>query len=108
MWRVLEDLASREARLAHHDLSTLVERADDQLSRVETLRVETLRIAAAHAAFEQPRPRTRDTSLRSKTRPALGIAGAGYSSGVAAMFTIYLVLIVAGIVLYATVGIAHL
>jgi hypothetical protein len=39
---------------------------------------------------------------------ALGIVGAGYSSGVAAMFTIYLVLIVGGIVLYATVGLAHL
>ena len=38
----------------------------------------------------------------------LGNAGAGYSSGVSAMFTIYLVLIVAGIVLYATVGLAHL
>jgi hypothetical protein len=51
MWRVLEDMASWEARLAHHDLSTLVERADDQLSRVEALRID-----AAHAAFEQPRP----------------------------------------------------
>jgi hypothetical protein len=51
MWRVLEDMASREARLVHHDLCTLVERADDQLSRVEALRID-----AAHAAFEQPRP----------------------------------------------------
>ena len=51
MWRALAEVAPREARLAQHDLSALVERAEDQLSRVEALRLD-----AARAAFEQTRP----------------------------------------------------
>jgi len=46
MWRALEDLSSREDHFGRHDFSALAERADDQLSRVEDLRLN-----AAHAAF---------------------------------------------------------
>jgi hypothetical protein len=49
MWRALEEMASWEERLAHHDLPTLVERADDQLSRVDALRLDAVRRAFRHA-----------------------------------------------------------
>ena len=49
MWRALEDIASWEERLARHDLPTLVERADDQLSTVEGLRLGAARTAFRHA-----------------------------------------------------------
>ena len=42
------------------------------------------------------------------SEPRLGVAGAGYSLGVSAMFVIYLVLIVGAIVLFAIVGLAGL
>ena len=56
MWRALEDVASREAHLDHHDFSRLAERADDQLSRVEALRLEAARTAFRHLSTE-PRAR---------------------------------------------------
>jgi hypothetical protein len=56
MWRALDDVASREARLSHHDFSRLAERADDQLSRVEALRLEAARMAFRHLSTE-PRAR---------------------------------------------------
>jgi hypothetical protein len=46
MWRALDDLASREDRLRKHDFAGLAERAADQLSRVDDLRLD-----AARAAF---------------------------------------------------------
>lgn len=49
MWRALEDMASWEEGLAHHDLPALVERADDQLSRVEALRLDAVGKAFRHA-----------------------------------------------------------
>ena len=52
MWRALDDVASREARLDHHDFSKLAERADDQLSRVEALRLEAARTAFRHLSTE--------------------------------------------------------
>jgi hypothetical protein len=56
MWRALEAVASREARLNHHDFSRLSERADDQLLRVEALRLEAARTAFRHLSTE-PRAR---------------------------------------------------
>jgi hypothetical protein len=56
MWRALDDVASREARLSHHHFSRLAERADDQLSRVEALRLEAARAAFRHLSTE-PRAR---------------------------------------------------
>jgi hypothetical protein len=56
MWRALDDVASREAGLSHHDFSRLAERADDQLSRVEALRLEAARTAFRHLSTE-PRAR---------------------------------------------------
>lgn len=46
MWRAVENVASRDQRLARHDFPALAERADDQLARVETLR-----LYAASTAF---------------------------------------------------------
>jgi hypothetical protein len=51
MWRALEDVASKEARL-DHDFSRLAERADDQLSRVEALRLEAARTTFRHLSTE--------------------------------------------------------
>jgi hypothetical protein len=55
MWQALDDVASSENRLGPHDFSRLTERADDQL-----LRVNALRLDAARAAFRyltEPRAR---------------------------------------------------
>lgn len=50
MWRALEDVSSQDRRLARHDFPALAQRADDQLARVEDLR-----LAAARAAFVKVR-----------------------------------------------------
>jgi hypothetical protein len=50
MWRALADMTPWEERLARHDLSTLIERAEDQLSTVEALR-----LGAASTAFRHER-----------------------------------------------------
>ena len=47
MWRALEDVASDDRRFARHDFSALAERADDQLARVEALRLSAARTAFA-------------------------------------------------------------
>ena len=52
MWRALDDAAPREACLGHHDFSKLAERADDQLSRVEALRLEAARTAFRYLSTE--------------------------------------------------------
>ena len=49
MWQALDDVASTEDRLGRHDFWRLAERADDQLSRVEALRLD-----AARTAFLDP------------------------------------------------------
>ena len=50
MWRALEDVASHERGLARHDFPALAQRADDQLARVEVLRLD-----AARSAFVEVR-----------------------------------------------------
>ncbi len=49
LWRALENVASQDQRLAHHDFPALAERAEDQLARVEVLRLDAARIAFPHA-----------------------------------------------------------
>jgi hypothetical protein len=53
MWQALDDVAS-EDRIGRHDFWRLAERADDQLSRVEALRLDTARMA-----FLRPSPERR-------------------------------------------------
>jgi hypothetical protein len=57
MWRALEDMVSKDVRLAHHDFSTLAERAEDQFSRVEALRLDAGRTAFPQANPTEPRAR---------------------------------------------------
>jgi hypothetical protein len=45
LWRVLEDIASRERRLAAYDFGALAERAESQIGKVEALRLEAARVA---------------------------------------------------------------
>jgi hypothetical protein len=52
MWRALNDVASQDDRLRDRDFSRLAERADDQLSRVEALRLEAARTAFRHLSTE--------------------------------------------------------
>jgi hypothetical protein len=51
MWRALDDVVPREDR-GSHDFSALADRATDQLSRVESLRVEAARLAFRHVSPE--------------------------------------------------------
>ncbi len=55
MWRALENIASQDQRLARHDFPALAERAEDQLARVEVLRLDAARIAFPHARPTEPR-----------------------------------------------------
>jgi len=55
MWRALEDLASHEHRLARHDFPALAQRADDQLARVEDLRLDAARTAFVEVRSAEPR-----------------------------------------------------
>ena len=55
LWRALENVASQDQRLARHDFPALAERAEDQLSRVEVLRLDAARIAFLHARPTEPR-----------------------------------------------------
>jgi hypothetical protein len=55
MWRALEDVTSHEQRLARHDFPALAERADDQLARVEGLRLDAARTAFTHAGSTEPK-----------------------------------------------------
>ncbi len=55
MWRALENIASHERRLAHHDFPALAERADDQLARVEVLRLDAARTAFVKVRTAEPR-----------------------------------------------------
>jgi hypothetical protein len=59
MWRALDDAFSGED-IGRHDFPGLAERASDQLSRVEALRLD-----AARAAFEEPS----SGRLRARARP---------------------------------------
>ena len=45
MWRALDDVAASDGPVDPHYFSRLAERADDQLSRVEALRLEAARTA---------------------------------------------------------------
>ena len=45
MWQALDDVAASYDRLGPHYFSNLAERADDQLSRVEALRLDAARTA---------------------------------------------------------------
>jgi hypothetical protein len=54
MWRALEDVVSQEQRLAHHDFRALAERADDQLARVEALRLDAARHSLPAGALDRP------------------------------------------------------
>jgi hypothetical protein len=51
MWRALDDVVPREDR-GGHDFSALAGRATDQLSRVESLRVDAAREAFRHVSPE--------------------------------------------------------
>jgi hypothetical protein len=53
MWQTLDDVASSEDRLGLHDFSRLAGRADDQLSRVEGLRLTAARTAFFHPSSER-------------------------------------------------------
>jgi hypothetical protein len=55
MWRALEDVASHERRLARHDFPALAQRADDQLARVEVLRLDAARSAFVEVRSAEPR-----------------------------------------------------
>lgn len=55
MWRALENVASQDQRFARHDFSALAERADDQLARVEALRLDAARTAFLRARSTGPR-----------------------------------------------------
>jgi len=55
MWRALEDVASHEQRLARHDFPALAQRADDQLARVEVLRLDATRTAFVEVRTAEPR-----------------------------------------------------
>jgi hypothetical protein len=57
MWRALEDVASHERRLSRHDFQALAQRADDQLARVEDLRLDAARTAFTHASSPEPNAR---------------------------------------------------
>jgi len=54
MWRALENIASQDQRLARHDFPALAERADDQLARIEVLRLEAAPTAFLHARSTDP------------------------------------------------------
>lgn len=58
MWRALEDVAERGVDLGPHEFSTLAGRADDQLRRVESLRLEAARMVFAPTGTARARPRT--------------------------------------------------
>jgi hypothetical protein len=60
MWRALDDVVPREDR-GGHDFSALADRATDQLSRVEGLRLDAARAAFRHRSVE-PRPTARARS----------------------------------------------
>ena len=53
MWQALDDVASTEDRLGRHDFWRLAERADDQLSRVEALRLDAARTAFLNSSAER-------------------------------------------------------
>ena len=55
MWRALENIASQDPRLAHHDFRALAKCADDQLARVEILRLEAAPTAFLHVRSPDPR-----------------------------------------------------
>ena len=57
MWQALDDVASSEDRIGRHDFSRLAERADDQLSRVEALRLNAARTAFLRPSPERTSPR---------------------------------------------------
>jgi hypothetical protein len=48
MWHALDDVAASDDRFGHHGFPRLAERADDQLSRVEALRLDAARTAFLH------------------------------------------------------------
>jgi hypothetical protein len=60
MWRALDDVVPREDR-GGRDFSALADRATDQLSRVEGLRLDAARAAFRHRSVE-PRPTARARS----------------------------------------------
>lgn len=53
MWQALDDVAASDDRLGPHYFSRLAERADDQLSRVEALRLDAARTAFLHPPTER-------------------------------------------------------
>ncbi len=55
MWRALENVSSQDQRLARHDFPALAERADDQLARVEVLRLVAARTAFVEVRSAEPR-----------------------------------------------------
>ena len=55
MWRALEDVFSQDRRLARHDFPALAQRADDQLARVEDLRLAAARNAFVKVRTAEPR-----------------------------------------------------
>ena len=57
MWQALDDVASSEDRIGRHDFWRLAERADDQLSRVEALRLNAARTAFLRPSPERTSPR---------------------------------------------------
>lgn len=53
MWQALDDVAASDDLLGRHYFSRLAERADDQLSRVEALRLDAARTAFRHPPTER-------------------------------------------------------
>lgn len=53
MWQALDDLVPSEDHLGFHDFSRLAARADDQLSRVEALRLDAAQRAFLHPSTER-------------------------------------------------------
>jgi hypothetical protein len=53
MWQALDDVAACDDRVDPHYFSRLAERADDQLSRVEALRLDAVRTAFLHPPTER-------------------------------------------------------
>jgi hypothetical protein len=53
MWQALDDVASTEDRLDPHDFSRLAQRADDQLLRVDALRLDAARTAFLHPSTDR-------------------------------------------------------
>ena len=67
----LEDVASHQQRLARHDFAALAQRTDDQLARVEVLRLDAARTAFVEMRTAEPRAQASDRSRPRGCRPSV-------------------------------------